>query len=432
VAYLVTHPEQTPTITQLRQYLKEKLPEYMIPGAFVFLDTLPLTPNGKVDRRSLPAPDINNLAVDTSFVPPLDIVEQQLAEIWAEVLNIYPVGVKNNFFEIGGHSLLAVQLMAKVEQQFGKNLPLATLFQYSTIEQLATILRQPIDAICWSPLVTINSSGSQKPFFCIPGLGGNPIYLYSLAHHLGKDQPFYALQAVGLDGESKPPSRVEDIASYYIQAIQSVQPQSPYFLGGHSFGAEIAYEMACQLHKLGYEVALLAILDADAPDMQINKQNVNFDMDDADWLYEIGSVLEELYEKSLELSYEILKSLTPEAQLHYLQERMQAVNLLPPDIGIKQLRGLVQVYKTHAQIIYQPKDVYPSQITCFFSSEMPDQSSEISEGLEDLRLGWDKFSAKSLDIHIVPGSHLTMMSEPHVRILAERLRTCIQQAQKVD
>jgi amino acid adenylation domain-containing protein len=432
VAYVVTLNDSQLSTVQLRQFLKEKLPEYMIPGAFVFLDTLPVTPNGKVDRRSLPTPDINNLAVDTSFVPPLDIVEQQLAEIWAEVLNIYPVGVKNNFFEIGGHSLLAVQLMAKVEQQFGKNLPLATLFQYSTIEQLATILRQPIDAICWSCLVTIKSSGSQKPFFCIPGLGGNPIYLYSLAHHLGKDQPFYALQAVGLDGESKPPSRVEDIASYYIQAIQSVQPQSPYFLGGHSFGAEIAYEMACQLHKLGYEVALLAILDADAPDMQINKQNVNFDMDDADWLYEIGSVLEELYEKSLELSYEILKSLTPEAQLHYLQERMQAVNLLPPDIGIKQLRGLVQVYKTHAQIIYQPKDVYPSQITCFFSSEMPDQSSEISEGLEDLRLGWDKFSAKSLDIHIVPGSHLTMMSEPHVRILAERLRTCIQQAQKVD
>ncbi|AUB35489.1 Non-ribosomal peptide synthetase component F [Nostoc flagelliforme CCNUN1] len=432
VAYVVTVNDSQLSTVQLRQYLKEKLPEYMIPGAFLFLETLPLTPNGKVDRRNLPAPDISNLAVDTSFVPPLDIVEQQLAEIWAEVLNIYPVGVKNNFFEIGGHSLLAVQLMAKVEQRFDRNLPLAMLFQYSTIEQMATILRQSMDAFSWSPLVPIKSSGFKQPFFCIPGVGGNPIYLYNLAHHLDRDRPFYALQSLGLDGESKPQTRVEDIASYYIQAIQSIQPQGPYFLGGHSFGAVVAYEMACQLHKLGYKVALLAILDADAPDMEINQQNVDFDIDDADWLYDIGSILEELYEKSLELSYEILKSLTPEAQLHYLQERMQAVNLLPPDIGIKQLRGLVQVYKAHTQIVYQPKEVYPSQITCFISSEMPDKSSEISEGLEDLRLGWDKFSAKFLDIHIVPGSHLTMMSEPHVRILAERLRTCIQQAQKVD
>lgn len=360
----------------------------------------------------------------------LNIVEQQLAEIWAEVLNIYPVGVKDNFFELGGHSLLAVQLMAKIEQQFGRNLPLATLFQHPNIEQLAIIFRQPIDALSWSPLVPIKPSGSQPPFFCLPGVGGNPIYLYNLAHHLGRDQPFYALQALGLDGESEPQSQVEEIASYYIQAIQTIQPQGPYFLGGHSFGGVVAYEMACQLNKLGYEVALLAILDSDAPDMEINQQDVdNFHIDDADWLREIGSILEELYEKSLELSYEVLKSLSHEAQLNYLLERMQAVNILPPDIGIKQLCGLVKVYKTHTQILYQPTEVYPNQITCFISKEAPDHSSE---DLEDLRLSWDKFSAKSTDIHVVPGSHLTMMSEPHVQTLAKQLRTCIQQAQKVD
>ncbi|MBG1269913.1 non-ribosomal peptide synthetase, partial [Nostoc sp. WHI] len=433
VAYLVTHNDSQPSTGQLRQFLKEKLPEYMIPSVFVFLENLPLTPNGKVDRRNLPVSDISSLALDTSFVPPLDIVEQQLAEIWSEVLNIYPVGVRNNFFEIGGHSLLAVQLMAKVEQQFGRNLPLAMLFQYSTIEQMATILRQPMDAFSWSPLVPIKSSGFKQPFFCIPGVGGNPMYLYNLAHHLDRDQPFYALQSLGLDGESKPQTRVEDIASYYIEAIQSIQPQGPYFLGGHSFGGMVAYEIACQLHKLGYEVALLAILDCDAPYMEIDQQNVDFDMDDADWMHQIGSIFEELYEKSLDLSYEVLKSLTPEAQLNYLQERMQAVNLLPPDIGTKQLRGLVEVYKTHIQIVYQPKEVYANKITCFFSSDMSDESSEsseTSEGLEDSRLGWDKFSDKSLDIHIVPGSHLTMMSEPHVQILAERLRTSIQQAHK--
>jgi amino acid adenylation domain-containing protein len=426
VAYLVG-AESEASVNDLRQFLKDRLPEYMVPAAFVFLDALPLTPNGKVDRRALPAPDLNSLSGDTNFAPPRDVVEQQLVEIWSEVLNIYPVGVKGNFFSLGGHSLLAVQLMSKIEQQFGIILPLAALFQNPTIEQLAVTLRQPIDELQWSLLIPIKSSGSKPPFFCVPGAGGNPLYLYNLAHHLDRDRPFYALQSVGLDGQSEPHTCIEDMAADYIQSIQSLQPQGPYLLGGHSFGGQVAFEMALQLQKIGQEVSLLAFLDSGAPEEPDTNPSAD-DVEEADWWYEIGMVVEGLYGTSLELDRETLTSLTPDRQLIYFQERLKASNLLAPDVGIDQLRGLIQVYKNQVQMIYQPKEIYHHQITFFMSSK--DEAEEDSENSENPVLGWDKFCTKPLDIHTIPGSHFTMLNEPHVQVLAERLATCIDRVEK--
>ena len=196
-------------MSELRQFLKAKLPEYMVPSAFVFLDALPLTPNGKVDRRALKAPD-SELNRSVSFIAPRDALELQLAQIWSEVLEVDWIGIQDNFFDLGGHSLLAVRLMAKIQQQFGKNLPLATLFQGATIEQFAAILRKDSDSSVWSSLVAIQPSGSKPPFFCVPGAGGNVIYLYDLARCLGLDLPFYGLQAVGLDGGAAFHTKVED------------------------------------------------------------------------------------------------------------------------------------------------------------------------------------------------------------------------------
>ncbi|KAB8332381.1 amino acid adenylation domain-containing protein [Scytonema tolypothrichoides VB-61278] len=429
VAYVVVDTHIAVTKSELRSFLKTKLPEYMIPAAFVILESLPLTPNGKLDRRALPAPDTNRLAVETSFVPPLDIVEQQLAEIWAEVLSVYPVGVRENFFDLGGHSLLAVQLMARIEQQFKKNLPLATLFQNSTIERLATILRQPIDDLDWSALVPIQPNGSKPPFFCVPGAEGNTTYLYNLAHHLGKQQPFYGLQPLGLDGESKPHRRIEDMAAYYIEAIQSIQPSGPYFLGGHSFGGMVAFEMATQLHQQGYEVALLALLDSSAPGYRTNK--LDFDGDDAGWLNMIASIYENIYGKSLNVSEETLKVLAPDEQLNYFKQQLQMVNLLPPDVGIKQVRGMMQVFKTNFQTacVYMPQAIYPAQITFFKASQIDVVNHAYSEILDELGLDWDKFSAQPLDIHFVPGNHNTMLNEPHVQVLAKQLTICIERSQ---
>jgi acyl carrier protein len=188
------------------------------------------------------------------YIAPRDSLEQQLAKIWQEVLQVSPVGIQDNLFDLGGHSLLAVQLLARIGQQIGKPIPLAILLQGATIEQLAAILRQQSADLPWPPLVAIQPNGAKPPFFCMPGGGGNVIYLYELTRHLGPDQPFYGLQAVGLDGKSRPHTRIEDMAACYIEQIRAVQPQGPYLLGGHSFGANVAFEMSQQLQRQGQDM----------------------------------------------------------------------------------------------------------------------------------------------------------------------------------
>ncbi|NEO15135.1 MAG: amino acid adenylation domain-containing protein [Moorea sp. SIO3F7] len=200
VAYIVV--EESLSTNQLREFLKQKLPDYMVPSAFVTLDTLPLTPNGKVDRKSLPAPDGVFSRVE-EYVAPRTTIELQLTQIWSEVLNLTSVGVQDNFFELGGHSLLAVRLMSKIQQQFQINLPLATLFQSPTIEQLASLLGSSVNT--QNPiLVGIKTSGNQPPLFCIHPVGGNVLCYAELARHLAQDYPVYGLQSLGLDGQQQP------------------------------------------------------------------------------------------------------------------------------------------------------------------------------------------------------------------------------------
>jgi amino acid adenylation domain-containing protein len=423
VAYVVVNQTSAPTVSQLHQFLKQKLLDYMIPSAIVKLEALPLTPNGKVDRRALLALDTARPELQEAFIAPRDTLELQLAQIWQDVLNVRPIGVTDNFFTLGGHSLLAVRLIAQIQPQFEQNLPLATLFLAPTIEHLASTLRQPTDERQWSPLVKIQSGGSKRPFFCVPGAGGNVIYFYHLARHLGSDQPFYGLQARGLDGEQIPHTQVEDMAAYYIEALQTVQPQGPYLLGGHSFGSYVAFEMALQLLHQGQEVALLAILDTEAP-LSTNKPvEVEHDDDDARYLTELAMTIEQLVGKKLSVSYEDLQPLAPNKQLNYFLERLKTANVFPPEAKLSQLRGLVQVFKANQQTHYVQQEVYPNQITVFPASE---------QFWDDPAMGWDQVSSEPVETYSVPGDHNTMVTEPHVRVLAEKLRACLDKAQVDD
>ncbi|KAB8314800.1 amino acid adenylation domain-containing protein [Tolypothrix campylonemoides VB511288] len=432
VAYVVSSDESL-TIYQIREFLKQKLPEYMVPSTFVFLDTFPLTPNGKIDRNALPTPD-EELTREFEFVPPRNNMEIQVAQIWSKVLNIAPVGIRDNFFEIGGNSLLAVRLMALIQQQFETNLPLATLFQSPTIEQIADILSQQTGSLSWSPLVPIRETGSKKPFFCVPGGGGNVIYFYNLARHLGSDQPFYGLQARGLDGQSKPYTRVEDMASFYIEAIQKVQPNGPYFLGGHSFGSQVAFEMGQQLQRQGHEVALVAILDLAAP---VASQIPKFDPDWVSRLMSIIAIIEGWLETSLEISSEILQTLSEEEQFDYLKERLVIANVLAPETGTNQVRALVQIFDANNEAARHylplPHEIHSSPIVLFRAMELSkfdESNAEIQTEIEsEPTMGWSDFTTQPVDIQWVPGNHLTMMNLPHVQVLAQRLKTCIEKAQ---
>ena len=199
-AYLVTHADADITVTGLREALSERIAKHHTPTAFVFIDAMPLTKDLKIDYTQLPQPGHKRPPLPHAYVAPRTVFEQELVRIWDDVLDIRPIGIRDNFFDLGGHSLLAVWLCAQIEKTMGKNLPVAVLFHAPTIEQLARLMSQQEWSTQWKSLVAIQPGGSKPPFFCVHAHDGGVLFWRDLARHLGSDQPFYALQAQGLDG----------------------------------------------------------------------------------------------------------------------------------------------------------------------------------------------------------------------------------------
>ncbi|MFY7822882.1 MAG: amino acid adenylation domain-containing protein [Planktothrix agardhii] len=428
VAYIVPKLGVTMTSEDFRQFLTHKLPGYMVPSAFVMLEFLPLTANGKIDRRALKAP--SNTSDSDRFIEARSQLELSLVQIWSKVLKIDKIGVRDNFFDLGGHSLLAPYLTTQIKEQFGKEIALTALFQNPTIEQLATIIQSDSDNSSESCLVPIQPNGSKPPFFCVPGAGGRPFYFYHLGRYLGKDQPFYSFEN-DLYQQFGAITQIEAIASIYIQAMQDLQPQGPYFLGGHSYGGNVVFEMAQQLVQQGQKVALLAIIDSSAPtykDKQMLLDYINWDH--ARWLAEVSKGIEVYLDKTVDISYKTLQSLTVEEQLKYVLNFFKMANMLPPNAKTTQLENIVQAYKTSCLCLvdYLPKQIYPNKITILRANEdLPDDPNRdlVAECSEDLSLGWSEFSSEAVDIHYVLGNHITIMAEPHVQVLAEQLKVCI-------
>ncbi|AOX02683.1 non-ribosomal peptide synthetase [Moorena producens PAL-8-15-08-1] len=402
IAYVVTS-DQSLTSFQLREFLFSKLPSYMVPSAFVTLDSLPLTPNGKVDRKSLPAPD-GFFTRENEYVAPRTTIELELTQIWSEVLNLTSVGVQDNFFELGGHSLNAVSLMSKIQQQFQINLPLATLFKSPTIEQLASLLGSSVNT--QNPiLVGIKTSGNQPPLFCIHPVGGNVLCYAELARHLAQDYPVYGLQSLGLDGQQQPLTSVEEMASDYIEAIQQIQPQGPYHLIGWSMGGVIAYEMAQQLQAKNTPVALLTLIDSYAPTL-IRKPS---EIDQAMIVNQLAQDLGGLYGQELDISHETLRQIEPDEQVLHLFEQGKQQGILPSDLEIEQMRSLWKVLKANitANYHYKPK-AYPGSLLLINAS----QTSPAV--IEDPTHGWGSLVNGDIQTHTITGDHYTIMKAPQV------------------
>lgn len=262
VAYLIANRNPGPSIPELRAFLKNKLPDYMIPSRFVFLEAFPLTPNRKVDRKALPMPAQLEVAEKRDYVKPGNSTEIKLTKIWEAVLHLRPVGLKDDFFELGGHSLLAAKLIRRIEQSFGKKLSIVTVFQAPTIEMQALLLRDgSATAVRWpSGVVPVQPGGSNPPFFCF-GYGAGPVFL-PLARRLGPDQPVLGIDPTLLDAAPLPAScEMEDVVAHIAKQIRALQPDGPYYLGGVCGGGLLAYATAGQLLKEGQQVALLALFE---------------------------------------------------------------------------------------------------------------------------------------------------------------------------
>ncbi len=257
-AYLVCQVGQAPSQTELRSFVRAALPDFMVPSFFMFLEALPLTANNKVDLLALPDP-AHSLSDDMVHVGPRDRVEVQLTALWQQVLEIPKIGIHDNFFDLGGHSLKAAQLFFLLEQVYGRHLPLATLFQAPTIAELASVLSREQWVPPWQSLVAIQPSGTAIPIFMVPGVGGNVLVFAQLARLLGLDQPSYGLQARGLDGREAPFTSVVEMARHYIAEIRKLRSRGPYRLVGVCTGGLIAYEMAQQLCEKGEAVTLVVM-----------------------------------------------------------------------------------------------------------------------------------------------------------------------------
>ena len=365
----------------------------------------------------------------TAYTAPASAVESQLTSLWQEVLGFNQVGIHDDFFELGGDSLLAIRLMSMIKERFGKQLPLTALLDKSSIHQLAEALDQSEAASSFSPLVAMQSKGARPPLFCVPGTGGNVLYFNELARCLATyERPFYAFQARGLDGQTPPLTRIEDIAAQNIQALQEVQACGPYYLGGHSFGSWVAFEMARQLHSAGQEVALLAILDTGVPaERDLSAMG---GWDDTRWLVTVAEILGHMYNNPLVLDYNELAPLTWTGQLEVLTRSLETFGIVEPGqttANMSQIRGFVEVYKTQAQIRYHPTPEPRVKIALFRAHEpLAEFLAGMPEAVRnDDTWGWHAYSQGRPRVEYIPGDHLTMMTQPHVQELARRLEAVL-------
>jgi amino acid adenylation domain-containing protein len=259
VAYVVARPDQPLALSDVRAFAQANLPAYMVPSHIVRLDTFPLTANNKVDVAALPEPTEERAAAAEPPRPPCGQLEVQLTALWRHVLGQDAVAVHDNFFDLGGHSLKAVQLLSHLEKLYGRRLPLAVLFDAPTVARMAALLAESAWESAWECLVAIQPTGSAAPLFLVPGVGGTTLVFGKLARLLGPDQPVYGLQARGLDGKDKPFTSVVEAATHYLSDVRSLRPSGPYVIAGSCTGGVIAYEMAQQLQRQGEHVTLMVI-----------------------------------------------------------------------------------------------------------------------------------------------------------------------------
>lgn len=418
IAFFVPNlDEGLPSPTTLRTFLQSRLPEYMIPTAFITIEQIPLTPNGKIDRQKLTA--TRQLPKSqTEYKAPRDNIEFQLTEIWEQVLGLRPIGVEHNFFDLGGHSLLAMRLMTRIKQIFGQRLSTASLFNQPTIAQQAQLLRESGTVPPWTPLVPLQSGGSSPPLFLIHPGGGTAFCYLPLVRQMRTDRPYYGLQAYGFElGQEALPS-VAAMATAYIEAIQTVQPQGPYFLIGWSAGGTIAFEMAQQLLQQGQQIAFLGVMDT----WMILPDNPEELLDAADQMIAfIGPA-------NLPMAIEEFRNLSHEEQLQLVVELAWQQGIVSPDTGREQVLHAIGVVGNilRAVISYRPQ-TYPGAVTLFKTPKDPEDANrnKVQVDLSDETMGWGAISSQAVEIIMCEGDHQSMLSMPFVLSLAERLQAAL-------
>ncbi|MDD1413456.1 amino acid adenylation domain-containing protein [Dolichospermum sp. ST_con] len=406
--------------SDLKKYLKSSLPDYMIPAQIVVLEKLPLTPNGKIDRKALPAP---NVGVAGLYTAPRNEVEAQLLQLWSAVLERQEISIHDNFFDLGGHSLLVIKLLNLMQEMFGQKLTLSSLFQNPTIAQLAEQLGNKEVQKAHPDLLLIQSQGNANPLFCVPGANGHGLYFQDLAINL-ENHPVYSLETPGRNGIDKVPKSVEIHAIQLIDLLHHQQPQGPYILTGYSSGCAVAFEMACQLEKRGEKVELLAILDAGL----VTHPEYLTKRTDIDWIWQLLQRIEAVKGVSLGLEYADLAAQSDEqARWDLAAEFLYKKNVLPEYSSLDLLKTNMQVMKqlTINYANYRPSHQISAPIVLFRAEEVYEVVLQEIRAISNYDLpdwGWQPYTENPVKVISVPGNHGRMLYEPNVKTLASHLR----------
>lgn len=435
VAYVVAEAAADLTVSELRRFLQQRLPDYMLPSAFVFLEKLPLNPNGKIDRQALPSPDGARPNLQQAYVAPRNTLEYGLAQVWQDVLKVERVGLYDNFFELGGDSLKAAVVINRLQHLLDRVIYLAPLFQAPTIADLAAYLTEHFPEVTsklgmieardnLSSVVGLQAGGSRPPFFCVHPISGEALPYHTLARYLDPDQPAYAFQAPGLYGEAQPLARLEDLAALYVESLQQLQPEGPYRLGGWSLGGLVAFEMAQQLAAQAQRVSRLVIMDTCLEIFQDHSHDdltglLNQWTDIGEKMPGVGMTRNE--DQRLSVDFD---SPEFEAQVEQLLAEARRLGRLNSKITPAQARSHLQVYQANIQAAraYVPKP-YGGSIT-FFRSQT--QFVVQNQGLVEPTQRWRELAAGGVEVHLIPCEHFQMLEAPYVQTLARQLQSCLE------
>ncbi|MEM8858374.1 MAG: thioesterase domain-containing protein, partial [Chloroflexota bacterium] len=433
VAWITFLPEieETPNFTVIRNYLSRILPSFMMPSKIVSLPEFPLTSNGKIDRQRLPEPTLELYRSDLPYSPPRDELEETLSQIWKDVLDVPKVSLFDDFFELGGQSILAVQMIGKVQDTFQINLKLSQLFDTSTLIEMAESIRFHKDyegaesdisledeeannyGDGFEYLVIINQGDAAKytPFYCVHGAGGNVTFLRKWQPHLD-DIPFFAFRARGIEGTGMPHESVVEMASDYLNELLQQSPKGPWILGGFSGGGVIALEMALQLEARGFEKPPVILLDTFHP----GSTPKNSTMRDRVHLLTTNPV-------------DYVKSLTQNSILSHFQKDPSSDDLNHLVTSGQPLSVEMQDdYTTgrFAQLLelYHEPNSYKGEVLLLCAQEIWQIFSHAG-----LKRGWED-TLRDLTVVEVPGDHFSIIEEPLVEGLINQISIGVQQFSK--
>jgi amino acid adenylation domain-containing protein len=414
VAFVVARdPAQLPQSAELRRFLKETLPSYMVPAATVAIAALPRTPGGKVDRRALQARSVEVERTDAPGERPASTpTGKRLYEIWGDLLARRDIEPSDDFFDIGGHSLLAVRLMAEIEKAFGMRLPPSTLLQAPTLAQLTSLLEERSPAPP-SRIVALSEKGTGAPLFLITPFHGDALMFRELSRTIGSSQPVYALQPPNIVG-TRCQETVEGAAEEMVEMISGVQPQGPYYLAGYCIGGQIAFEVASQLAAKGQRIAFLGFLDSvragvralpaaaegngsgSAPSARA--RSLRKGILARDWSLEKAGV--RLKKLLLRATFEFCRR-TGTRQPAYLQDEGYLDGLIASLHKPKPYRGTAVLFR----------------VAVITDRRLPPGN------------GWAEFVARLVEVDVA-GDHIGILHLPEVKELGEKIATAMEEARR--